>query len=358
MLLASCQSSPKFSLKGSNLPEELNGKYVYLILDDDNKDSVMVQDGAFAFTSATTDETNLWHLISKDAQIQVPVIKEEGDFTIAQDETGKYTLTTPTDPNSLNAIYAQFNEEMESTLTPIAEEYRTKYQEITREGLSDEETAQLRGEIEALQTKYTETSNKIARSYYESNKDNAVGATAFMQIAFESDEEFMAAYEQASDAVKSNDQLKQQYETLKVSQETSVGKSYKGDYTIEDGEGNSAKLSDFMEEGKYLLVDFWASWCGPCRQAMPHLAGIAKDHSNTINVLSVGVWEKEKANNDKAREELGITWNTIYDKDSKSVDEYGILGIPTLLLINPEGTIVYRGHDPEAVDAKIKELGL
>lgn len=358
MLLASCQSDPKFTLKGSDLPEDLNGKYVYMILDEDNRDSVLVENGAFTFTSSSVDETKLWHLISKDAQIQVPVIKEAGDFTLIKDETGKFVLDTPKDGKSLNATFAQFSKEMDTTLTPIAEEYRTKYQELSKEGLSEEETAQLKSEVEALQKKYMETSNGIARSYYEANKDNAVGATAFMQISFDKDEDFMAAYEQTSDVVKENEQLKKQYETLKISQETGEGKSYKGDYVIEDGVGGSAKLSDFKEEGKYLLVDFWASWCGPCRQAMPHLAGIVKDHSNTITVLSVGVWEKEKENNDKAREELGITWNAIYDKDSKSVDEYGILGIPTLLLVNPEGTIVYRGHDPEAVDAKIKELGL
>lgn len=359
MLLGSCQSDPKFTLKGSNLPEELNGKYVYMILDEDNRDSVLVENGAFAFTSATVDETNLWHLISKDAQIQVPVIKEAGDFTLVQDETGRYVLSNTKDEKGLNALYTQFNQEMDATLTPIAEKYRAKYQEAaTQEGRSEEETARIKGELEALQQKYTETSNKIARSYYESNKDNAVGAAAFMQLAFEEDADFIAAYEDASSVVKDNEQLKKQYETLKTAQETSEGKSYKGDYTIEDGEGTSAKLSDFMQEGKYLLVDFWASWCGPCRNAMPHLAGIAKEHANTITVLSVGVWEKEKAHNDKACEELEMTWNTIYDKDSKSVDEYGILGIPTLLLVSPEGTIVYRGHDPEAVDAKIKELGL
>ena len=216
----------------------------------------------------------------------------------------------------------------------------------------------LQAEIQELEKEYTDANNKLARKYYESNKDNVIGALAFSQLQFDSDEDFISAYEGASSVVKEDKNLKNQYDSMKLALETSEGKPYKGDFVIDDGEGTTVKLSDYMEAGKYLLVDFWASWCGPCRQAMPHLAGIVKDHSKTITVLSVGVWEKSKENNDSARKELGITWNTAFDKESRSTKEYGILGIPTLMLVNPEGTIVYRGHSPQDLDAKIKELGL
>ncbi len=334
VLVAGCQSSPKFSLKGSNLPEELEGKYVYLILDEDNKDSVQVSNGSFAYTSDQIDTTHLWYLVSKDAQIQAPIVRESGDFTLTRGEDGKYTITA------------------------ADETYRAKDQELAKEGIDAEAADKLRAEMQELDKKYYEANNGLARKYYEANKDNVIGALAFSQLQFESDDDFIAAYEGASDVVKEDKNLKNHYDTIIVARETAEGKTYKGDYEISDGEGTTVKLSDYMEEGKYLLVDFWASWCGPCRMAMPHLAGIVKDHSKTINVLSVGVWEKSKEVNDAARQELGITWNTAFDKESQSTKEYGILGIPTLLLISPDGTIVYRGHSPQDVDAKIKELGL
>ena len=358
VLVAGCQSSPKFSLKGSNLPEELEGKYVYLILDEDNKDSVQVSNGSFAYTSDQIDTTHLWYLVSKDAQIQAPIVRESGDFTLTRGEDGKYTIAAADETNSLNAVYKNFTKEMDETLAPITQAYRAKDQELAKEGIDAEAADKLRAEMQELDKKYYEANNGLARKYYEANKDNVIGALAFSQLQFESDDDFIAAYEEASDVVKEDKNLKNHYDTIIVARETAEGKTYKGDYEISDGEGTTVKLSDYMEEGKYLLVDFWASWCGPCRMAMPHLAGIVKDHSKTINVLSVGVWEKSKEVNDAAREELGITWNTAFDKESQSTKEYGILGIPTLLLINPDGTIVYRGHSPQDLDAKIKELGL
>lgn len=358
LLLASCSSSPKFSLKGENLPEELNGKYVYLMAEgSEDKDSVLVENGSFAYTSQDLNTTQLVYVVSHEAQFQLPVVMESGDFRLETDANGRYTIAS-NDPSSLNATYKAMMDELETTLTPLNEQYRAKYQELGAEDLSDEDKAKLQEEADAIEEQYNAAMDKIAHKYYESNADNAIGVIAFQMIPFENDTDFVAAYEGASQTVKDNKNLQKRYNTLKVAMETAEGMAYKGDYTIEDGEGNSIKLSDYMEEGKYLLVDFWASWCGPCRRAMPHLAGIAKDHSKTINVLSVGVWEESKADNDKAREDLEMTWNTFFDKDSKSADEYGISGIPTLLLVNPEGTIVYRGHDPEAVDAKIKELGL
>ena len=358
VLVAGCQSSPKFSLKGSNLPEEMEGKYLYLIQDEDNKDSVLVSNGSFAFTSDSTDVTKIWYLVSKDAQIQTPVIRESGDFTLTRGEDGKYTITAADEANSLNAVYKTFSKEMDETLAPITQAYRAKDQELAKEDIGEEAAEKLRAEMKQIDREYYEANNGLARKYYEANKDNVIGALAFSQLQFESDDDFIAAYEGASDVVKADKNLKNHYDTIIVARETAEGKPYKGDYEISDGEGTTVKLSDYMEEGKYLLVDFWASWCGPCRMAMPHLAGIVKDHSKTITVLSVGVWEKSKENNDSARKELGITWNTAFDKESRSTKEYGILGIPTLMLVNPEGTIVYRGHSPQDLDAKIKELGL
>jgi thiol-disulfide isomerase/thioredoxin len=361
LLLASCSSSPKFSLKGENLPEELNGKYVYVTPEGSKEasegDSVLVENGAFTYTTTDLNTTTMAYVAAPEARIQVPVIKEAGDFRLEADANGRYTIVS-NDPASLNATYKAMMDELDTTLTPLNEQYRAKYQELSAEDLSDEEMEKLQEEANAIEEQYNTSMDQIARKYYESNSDNAVGVIAFQMIPFEEDTDFVAAYEDASQTVKDNKNLQKRYNTLKVAMETAEGMAYKGDYTIEDGEGNTMKLSDYMEEGKYLLVDFWASWSGPCRRAMPHLAGIAKDHSKTINVLSVGVWEESKADNDMAREDLEMTWNTFFDKDSKSVDEYGIYGIPTLLLVNPKGTIVYRGYDPEAVEATIKELGL
>lgn len=360
LLASSCQSSPKFSLRGENLPEELNGKYLYIGGAGDEKasDSVQVVNGILTYTASDLDSTKLFYLLSQEIPFRVSFIKEDGDFVLQSEDGSNYVLV-PVDSTAqgLNTTMQAMLSEAQTALAPIIQEFGANKMKLSQEGLAEDSIALLMEANNALNARYQETTNSIATKYYEDNKDNAIGVTAFNMFSFDDDAEFVAAYEAASEVIKSDAQMKARYETLKKSMETAEGQPYKGDFVIEDGEGNSMKLSDYMEEGKYLLVDFWASWCVPCRNAMPHLASIVKDHAKTITVLSVGVWDV-KADNDAAREELGMTWNTFFDKDSKSVEEYGISGIPTLLLISPDGTIVYRGHDPQAVDAKISELGI
>lgn len=360
LLASSCQSSPKFSLRGENLPEELNGKYLYIGGAGDEKasDSVQVVNGVLTYTTSDLDSTKLFYLLSQEIPFRVSFIKEDGDFVLQSEDGSNYVLV-PVDSTAqgLNTTMQAMLSEAQTALAPIIQEFGANKMKLSQEGLAEDSIALLMEANNALNARYQETTNSIATKYYEDNKDNAIGVTAFNMFSFDDDAEFVAAYEAASEVIKSDAQMKARYETLKKSMETAEGQPYKGDFVIEDGEGNSMKLSDYMEEGKYLLVDFWASWCVPCRNAMPHLASIVKDHAKTITVLSVGVWDV-KADNDAAREELGMTWNTFFDKDSKSVEEYGISGIPTLLLISPDGTIVYRGHDPQAVDAKIRELGI
>ena len=170
--------------------------------------------------------------------------------------------------------------------------------------------------------------------------------------------EYVSLYKGASDLVQRDAKNTERYSKAKRALETSIGKSYKGDFEIPDGEGKSVKLSDYMDGKRYLLLDFWASWCVYCRQAMPELKRLSEEHGKTLRVLSIGVREKSKADNDRAKESLGLSWETIFDKDNVSYDAYGILGIPTLILISPEGEIVFRGYQPTKLQKKITELGL
>ncbi|MGY3040277.1 thiol-disulfide isomerase/thioredoxin [Rhodanobacter sp. TND4EL1] len=133
------------------------------------------------------------------------------------------------------------------------------------------------------------------------------------------------------------------YEQLQS--ETSVGKHFKDVIAI-DKDGHKVKLSDVLGKNKLVLLDFWASWCGPCRGEFPHLAKVYKEfhpHGFEIYAISLdddnGEWLKALREEGKGD---GIPWINLVDHgiDSKSATSYGILGLPSNFLINSDGTIV------------------
>ncbi|MGL4331287.1 MAG: TlpA family protein disulfide reductase [Bacteroidales bacterium] len=118
------------------------------------------------------------------------------------------------------------------------------------------------------------------------------------------------------------------------------------------------KLGPKDFKGKYLLIDFWASWCGPCRKAIPHLKDVYEKYGNKgLEIFSVSVDKDDKAWK-KAMAEENMPWPQVCAPNSgkEIMEEYQFRGIPHLVLLDKNGKIIVRNVTPDKVDEELSKL--
>ena len=118
------------------------------------------------------------------------------------------------------------------------------------------------------------------------------------------------------------------------------------------------KFSDYVGKGKYVLVDFWSPWCGPCKREIPNIQKVYADYKDKgLEVLSLAVWERQpQSHTIETAGKLGMDWLHINNCGQVPTDIYGVEGIPHLMLIGPDGTILKRGfHGLEGIQAAVAE---
>ena len=328
MLLASC--GPKEYAINGKTTSELEGKQVLLMNNEGEAlDSCLVVDSAFTFAGLVEDQS-IYTINVEKTKARVFV---QNGADITADLTSAPAKVS--DNGGLNDTYNSIMEVISTASKAINE----KTQKLLSEGLTYPQVRDsINADIEAIYDVY--------RNGVESNKENIVGAHILGIVAreFYSDltklDSVVAEVKYATEIKAIND-----LRTFLVAAETTKEGKMFVDFTGFDLEGNASKLSDYVGKGKYVLADFWASWCGPCKMEIPNLIELHKQFAGEkFIVLGVNVWDQE----DKfkaALEEEGIEYPQIFiprDNKDNATELYSIQGIPQIMLFGPDGTIVKR----------------
>lgn len=200
---------------------------------------------------------------------------------------------------------------------------------------------------------------EIKKAYAE-NRDNTLGKFFYFYVIWYSEPTFAQAkamLDTVPAEYRTAPRIVKLLKTLETAESTVAGSKFV-DFTIERG-GGAERLSDFVgRNGKYTLVDFWASWCGPCRREMPNLKALLQKYEAKLQIIGVAVWD-EPDDTFKAIQELELPWHVMVGdkKLTEPADLYGVNGIPHIMLIDPQGIIVFRGlQGEELADAVANAL--
>ena len=323
-------------------------------------DSTLVTDGVVAFTQQVdtafeaiivdaTDATPDMKYHISDTTVHFSFIAEPGKSIKIDLNQGVLLEGTP-----LNNDYIAFNEANKALNGRIKmlSDSLTILMENNTLSPEDAENA-----FYAERDVHTATFVDYMESMLPAHTNDIVGAIILNTYLAkcEDDERIDAMLATMSDYVLQNPAVSRRIQRRIMLQETAEGTPFK-DFSVEYEDGTTASLSDYVGKGKYVLADFWASWCPPCRKSMPLLKELYNGYQDKgLEIL--GLATRDKIHNSlRAIEEEQMPWPQILDNNNTAAEAYGVSGIPHLILFGPDGTIVLRGYPDEEFLNQVKEI--
>jgi len=361
-LLAACgnkQSAASFELTGKLVG---GGEGINIYLDRLTVDGtvhldsvVMGKDGQFTFHTKGITK-GFYNLRITNSDYATLILDSNEHVTIqgnSQFLGNTYTVTGSED----SKLFCDMNNVMKMN-TAKEDSLKKRFEALVNAGSKD--TARMDSLNNAFQKPYdaiVESQHAYVTKFVTEHPTSFACLAAIQQL---SPDDFLADYIKIDDALShtypNSPYVKMFHDNVAQLKKVAIG-AVTPDFSLPDPDGKDVNVADFR--GKYLLIDFWASWCGPCRASLPGIVKVYDKYKDkNFTILSVSL-DKDKDHWLAAIKHFGLVWTNVSDLqywDSKVVKLYGFEGIPFSVLVSPDGHIIAKGLEPEQLDAKLDSL--
>jgi len=320
-------------------------------------DTAVVENEKFNFDGKLKDGIELAFVRIETINASVPFILENGDITI---EYNKDTIQRSKIGGSINNDKFQaYNDESQVIFKKMM-----KFQEANQQKMMAAQQTQDTATVKNLMDEYNkfqEEMNEQSKKFISKNPDAFISGLLlenFLMRNYLTPEEVKGYYEKLDKNVIETKSGKNIKKMLDAMTSVSVGNSAP-DFSAPSPDGKMISLKESM--GKVTLIDFWASWCGPCRKENPNVVAMYNElHDKGLNIIGVSLdKEGDSAKWKEAIEKDGLTWNHISNLKfwkEPIAEQYNVKSIPATFLLDASGKIVAKDLRGEELKAKVKEL--
>lgn len=330
-------------------------------------DTVKVENEKFEIKGKVA-EPSFHTLILQDANGPIPFILETGEITVAIDKDSIHK--TKIAGTYSNDEFVKFNDELTKTQKKLIDFQKNNTQKM-QQAQQAQDTATINGLMKQYMTIQTEVqadSKKKYLTYAESHPKSFISVLIVQGMLGDPSADIKkteAIYNSLDESLKNTTPGKDVKTKIGQAKMPAVGATappvgsakWRSDFSAPNPEGKVVSLKESL--GKVTIVDFWASWCGPCRKENPNVVAIYKElHAKGLNIIGVSL-DKEASKWKEAIAKDGLTWTHVSNLkfwDEPIAAQYGVQSIPATFILDASGKVVAQDLRGPELRAKILEL--